>query len=55
MAVAVGHVRAVEEHRVIQQCAFAVLDRGQLAEKLRETFHVPGLNLYELLDPSQDR
>jgi len=51
LRVAVGHVRAVKKHHVIQKRAFAVRHGRQLAEKLRETFHVPGLNLDEHLDP----
>src|SRR5688572_31861211 len=50
VGVTVGHVRAVEEQRVIQHCAFAVLDPGQLTEELREAFHVPGLDLDKPLD-----
>ena len=54
MAVAVGHVRTEQEHCVIQKSAFAVLDRRQLAEELREAVHVPRLNLYEFFDPRED-
>src|SRR5438132_690530 len=48
--VAVRHVRAIQEDRVVEQRSLTVANRGQLAQELRKAFHVPGLNLSELLD-----
>ena len=51
--VAVGHVRAVHEERVVEQRPLAVGNRGHLADKIGKALHVPGLDPNQFLDSSQ--
>ena len=49
--VAVGHVGAVEQHRVVEQRAFAVGCFRQLRDELREPLQVIALDFDQLLYP----
>src|SRR5215471_4849986 len=53
MAIAVAHVRSIHEDRVIEQRSLAIGYLRHLLYKCRELFEVPGLDLDQLLNPSQ--
>src|SRR6516162_4018811 len=49
--VAVAHVGAVEQHRIVQERAFAVGRGGELLDEIPEPLHVIALDLHQLLEP----
>src|SRR5689334_12360344 len=53
MPVAVRHVRAIQEDRIVQQRSFTVFNRSKLAYEFPKTIHVPSLNLHQLLESSE--
>ena len=50
MCIAVAHIAAVQQDRVIQHRAVAIGKRGELCRELRNEFGVVGLNLYQLFN-----
>ena len=49
VAVAVAHVRAIQEHRMIQQRAIAIGCRRHLGDEVRKALHVVALDLHQLV------